>query len=109
MGVFNLPVGSLFQRRYGVPLKMENDANACAYAECFFGEGRMCKDFLYLTVSNSIGGALCLNGEIYTGAWGEAGEFGMCPAEDLLEKNAAVRRPLELLAPGGDCRIIITA
>ena len=60
----------------------------------------MCKDFLYLTVSNSIGGALCLNGEIYTGAWGEAGEFGMCPAEDLLEKNAAVRRPLELLASG---------
>lgn len=100
LGVFNLPVGSLFQRRYGVPLKMENDANACAYAECFFGEGRMCKDFLYLTVSNSIGGALCLNGEIYTGAWGEAGEFGMCPAEDLLEKNAAVRRPLELLASG---------
>lgn len=75
MGVFNLPVGSLFQRRYGVPLKMENDANACAYAECFFGEGRMCKDFLYLTVSNSIGGALCLNGEIYTGAWGEAGRI----------------------------------
>ena len=75
LGVFNLPVGSLFQRRYGVPLKMENDANACAYAECFFGEGRMCKDFLYLTVSNSIGGALCLNGEIYTGAWGEAGNL----------------------------------
>ena len=46
LGVFNLPVGSLFQRRYGVPLKMENDANACAYAECFFGEGRMCKDLM---------------------------------------------------------------
>lgn len=88
---------------------MENDANACAYAECFFGEGRMCKDFLYLTVSNSIGGALCLNGEIYTGAWGEAGEFGMCPAEDLLERTLPYAARWSCWPPGGDCRIIITA
>lgn len=100
LGVSNLPVGAVFKRRYGVSLAMENDANACAYGECFFGEGRFCKNFLYMTVSNSIGGALCLNGEIYTGAWGEAGEFGMCLAEDMLEKKTSVRRPLETLASG---------
>ena len=54
---------------------MENDANACAYAECFFGEGRMCKDFLYLTVSNSIGGALCLNGGNIYGSLGRGGRI----------------------------------
>ncbi len=99
LGISNLPVGAVFKRRYGVSLAMENDANACAYAECFFGEGRVCKNFLYLTVSNSIGGALCLNGEIYTGAWGDAGEFGMCLVEDMLEEES-IRRPLETLASG---------
>ena len=34
-GISNLPVGAVFKRRYGVSLAMENDANACAYAECF--------------------------------------------------------------------------
>lgn len=62
------------------PAAIENDARACALAERMFGAGKDVDDFFYVTVSNGIGGALFLNGALYTGALGNAGEIGHCTA-----------------------------
>lgn len=78
MDVYNLPIGRLAAEKYGIPAFIDNDAKACALAERYFGAGRGCDDFMYMTVSNGVGGALFLNGQLYYGAYGSAGEIGEC-------------------------------
>jgi len=73
-----LPIADIIHDRFGYPVFIENDCNACALAEKYFGSCRDCNDFLYITVSNGVGGALFLNGELYYGAFGNAGEVGEC-------------------------------
>lgn len=58
------------------PVFVENDANAAALAEYRFGSGKGAKDFIFITVSTGIGGGIILNGELYRGAIGTAGEIG---------------------------------
>lgn len=60
----------------GVSITAENDANAAAYAEFTQGAGRDCTDLFYATIGAGIGGAFILNGELWEGASGFAGEFG---------------------------------
>lgn len=55
---------------------LENDANAAALAELKFGSGKKFKDFIYLTISTGIGAGIILNGELYRGPHGSAGEVG---------------------------------
>lgn len=55
---------------------IENDANAAAYGEFRKGAGRGSKNLFYVTLGQGIGGAFILNGEIWRGASGFAGEFG---------------------------------
>ena len=100
LGIGQLNIGQLFSRRYGVPLYLENDANACAVAEYHWGKGKGCQSFMYLTISNSIGSALFLGGDIYQGSSQTAGEIGMCLVEDLLSGDGLRRYPLEDLASG---------
>lgn len=100
LGIGQLNIGQLFSRRYGVPLYLENDANACAVAEYHWGKGKDCQSFMYLTISNSIGSALFLGGDIYQGSSQTAGEIGMCLVEDLLSGDGLRRYPLEDLASG---------
>jgi len=76
MGIKNYPIGPRFEQRYGIPFSIENDGRACVLAERYFGEGVDCDDFLYITVSNGIGGGLFLNGSLHRGAYGNAGEIG---------------------------------
>ena len=58
------------------PVFVENDANAAALAEYRFGSGRGTKNFIFLTVSTGIGGGIILNGKLFGGASGTAGEVG---------------------------------
>lgn len=81
MGIYNIPIVSLISQRFRVPVFIENDTNACCLAEKLFGSGKDCCDFLYLTVSTGVGGACFLNNELYYGAHGLAGEFGLCNVE----------------------------
>lgn len=60
----------------GCPVRVENDANAAAIGELSLGNAAGHRDFAYLYLSEGIGGALVLNGALYRGMRGNAGEFG---------------------------------
>lgn len=55
---------------------VENDANAAAYGEYFLGAGQGCKNMFYATLGRGVGGALILDGKLWRGVSGFAGEFG---------------------------------
>jgi len=59
----------------------ENDVNACAIGEQIFGVGRKYKDFIWITVSTGIGGAVVVNSELVKGTQGFAGELGHLKVE----------------------------
>ncbi len=61
---------------YGVPTRLQNDANACALAEWKFGAGIGCKNMVFLTFGTGLGAGLILNGSLYNGTNGNAGEVG---------------------------------
>lgn len=69
-------IASALERELGVRVTLENDANAAAVGERMFGVGKEFEDFVYVTLGTGIGGALILNGELYRGHWGGAGEIG---------------------------------
>ncbi len=102
MGIYNLPIGSIMNEHFGLPVYIENDCNACALAERMFGRCRQIEHFLYLTVSNSIGGAIVANGEVYQGASGCAGEVGIIQVntDDDRDESPSHRLPLEDCASG---------
>lgn len=60
----------------GLPVFVENDANAAAWAEHRFGAGRGERDLLCITAGTGIGGGLVLDGRLFRGAFGIGAEFG---------------------------------
>src|SRR6266536_776418 len=60
----------------GLRVELENDANAAAYGEFKIGAGRGSRDMFFVTIGEGIGGAIILDGKLWTGASGFAGEFG---------------------------------
>src|SRR6059058_1429661 len=64
------------RRRLEIPVMVDNDANLGALAEAAFGAGRDAGDLVYLKVSSGIGAGLILNGRLYRGCGGLAGELG---------------------------------
>lgn len=76
---FPTAVGDLpeqFTQAVGVRVKIENDANAAAYGEFKVGAGRGSRDMFYITIGEGIGGALIIDGSLWTGSSGFAGEVG---------------------------------
>lgn len=72
-----VPVVAFFRERFPLPLVvLENDANAGALAEWLFGAGRDTSNLIYLTMGTGIGGGLILEGRLYRGTSGFAGEVG---------------------------------
>lgn len=71
-----IEIKKTIQKKFNLPVKVENDVNAAATAEAHFGSGRGYRDFLCLTYGTGVGGALWLNNKIYTGEYFSAGEFG---------------------------------
>ena len=71
-----VPVVDLLKTHYGVPVHLQNDANACAVAEWKFGAGRGTKNMIFLTFGTGLGAGLILDGKLYTGTNDNAGECG---------------------------------
>lgn len=72
----DLPLGEILAARLGLPVTVENDANAAALGEWLFGRGRGLRHLVYVTVSTGIGAGLILDGRLYRGRTGNAGEVG---------------------------------
>lgn len=64
------------ERRLGIPVTVENDANAAALGEVRFGAARGARHAVYITISTGIGGGVVTDGRLVTGAGGTAGEIG---------------------------------
>lgn len=71
-----VPITNWLHARYGVPAFLENDANACALAEWRLGAGQGVHTMIYLTFGTGFGAGLILNGRLYRGQHGMAGEIG---------------------------------
>ncbi|MFA5698186.1 MAG: ROK family protein [Sphaerochaeta sp.] len=65
-----------FEERVGLPTFLENDANACALAEWYWGSGQGASSLIFLTFGTGLGAGLILDGRLYRGVSGLAGEVG---------------------------------
>ena len=75
-GFHDIPLAGPIADAFGLPVVLERDTHVAALGEATYGAARGVRDFLYLTVSTGIGGAIVANGELYGGADGVAGEIG---------------------------------
>ena len=71
-----VPVVDFFARQFGGRAFLMNDANANALAEWHFGAGRHSRSMVFLTAGTGMGGGLIINGQLWEGACGNAGEVG---------------------------------
>lgn len=71
-----VPVRALLEASTGLPVVVENDGNIAAWGEYRFGAGRGMGDLVLVTVGTGIGGGIVINGELFRGAHGAAGEIG---------------------------------
>lgn len=85
------------ENAFGLPCAVENDVNAAALGEAAYGAGRGTDSVLCLTVGTGVGGAVVLDGKIWHGHGGSAGEVGYLPLggstlEEQASTTALVRR-----------------
>jgi len=72
----NFPLAAEIEKVYRVPVKVENDANAAALAEAYWGAGRGYRHIFYAGIGTGIGTGIVCNGRIYNGRTGAAAEGG---------------------------------
>ncbi len=72
----NTPLRALLERKLGLPVSVDNDANVMALAEFRFGAGRGAKNIIALTLGTGVGGGLVIGGELYHGPNYSAAEIG---------------------------------
>jgi glucokinase len=76
-----VPVRTLLEASTGLPVVVENDGNVAAWGEHRFGAGRDADDMVLVTVGTGIGGGIVVDGRLFRGAHGAAGEIGHLNAE----------------------------
>jgi glucokinase len=75
-GWHDYPVRNEIERRLGAPVTLENDANAAAFGEAWLGAARGQKSMCMITLGTGVGGGIVLDGKIWRGMTGMAGEVG---------------------------------
>lgn len=83
IGWNNVPIVSILEQKFQIPVYLQNDANACALAEWKFGAGQNCDNMVFLTFGTGMGAGLILNRKIYHGFNDLAGEIGHVRASDF--------------------------
>ena len=73
----DVPVADWLEAQTRLPTVLENDANCAAIGEAWLGAGRKFSDFILLTLGTGVGGGIFLNGKLFTGRCGAAGELGL--------------------------------
>jgi glucokinase len=116
-GWVDIPLRTKLTDATGLPVTLENDANAAAYGEFVAGAGQGTRDMVMLTLGTGIGGGIVLNGELQRGAFDNAGELGHtivvrdgrpcpCGQQGCLERygsaDAVAERFVEALQAGED-------
>jgi len=104
LGSINIPLANvalaeIFERRFGVPTAVENDANAAALAEWKLGAGRGCSSLLVLTLGTGVGGGIVHDGALYRG-WAELGHVVVVADGPPCQGNCTGRGHLEAVASG---------
>ncbi|MFZ5652618.1 MAG: ROK family protein [Bacillota bacterium] len=100
-GWTHVPLKRILEEKTGAPVLLDNDANLAALGEYSFGAGCGSRHMVYVTASTGIGGGLILDGRIYRGAGGGAGEVGHMVIDPLGPLCGCGRKGcLEALASG---------
>ena len=97
----NIEIVKLAEERTGLPAVLCNDANACALAEWKYGAGRGCRNMVFLTFGTGMGAGLILDGKLYNGANGNAGEVGHMRLERFGPVGYGKQGSFEGFASGG--------
>lgn len=74
-----VPLKALLEERFGVPARVNNDANAFALGEHVFGRGRAFRNLVGLTLGTGLGAGIIIDGRLHCGRTCGAGEIGMIP------------------------------
>ncbi|MEN1989315.1 MULTISPECIES: ROK family transcriptional regulator [Paenibacillus] len=76
LGWEGVPLRSMLEEAFNVPVTIDNEANAGAHGELNFGAGVGVRHLIYISAGIGIGSGIMVDGELYKGAWGYAGETG---------------------------------
>ena len=77
---YNVPLGAMLRTRLGLPVYVDNDANAAAWGEYRAGVGRGCSSMVMVTLGTGVGGAVVIDGQTWRGTHHLAGDLGHFPA-----------------------------
>ncbi len=83
----NVPMVRELESRLHLPVILENNASAAAIGEHWYGDGKMMKSFFYVYFGAGLGGGIVINGQLYSGYTGNAGELGYYPTPVFLEND----------------------
>lgn len=85
--LYGMNLKQALEQRCQLPVSIENDANAAALAEKWIGNAQGIDNYLCMVLGTGIGGGIVLNGEVFRGAHGMAGEFGWMVIDQLPEQG----------------------
>jgi len=83
----HVPVVEILEKKLGLPVILENNASSAAIGERWYGEGKHIDNFFYIAFGAGLGGGAFINGQLHSGATGNAGELGYFPLSN--EKYAS--------------------
>lgn len=95
-----IPMADMLEKRFGLPVKMTNDANAAAVGEQIYGVAKGMKNFITVTLGTGVGGGIITDGKIVNGFNGFAGELGHIVVRHggRLHKGTGIKGSLEAYA-----------